>query len=160
MVLAVRAEEQWWLADAGFGGWGLLEPVPLVDETVSQQGVWTFRLQKNGPLWVLSCPQCRMGTEQYAFSVEPQHPVDYEPVNYYASHHPSSRFLHILTVQISYPEARVFLFDRDLLFISADSMQKKVFGTDAELLSGLAELFGIVLPEGTTFPLAAPGAAI
>jgi len=52
-VLRVEAGDTSWLADVGFGGEGLLEPIRFADGATSRQGGWTFRLDHSGGEWVL-----------------------------------------------------------------------------------------------------------
>ena len=40
MLLSVRAGEKDWLADVGFGGGGLLEPMPIEPSGEARQGSW------------------------------------------------------------------------------------------------------------------------
>src|SRR6267142_6585687 len=54
MVLRLPIGDEVWLADVGFGGVGLLEPIPLRDGTVSEQGGFTYRLRRDEHVWVLS----------------------------------------------------------------------------------------------------------
>src|SRR6267378_1542481 len=53
MALAVDVDGGSWLADVGFGGWGLLQPIPLVADREAPQYSWNFRLHREGELWVL-----------------------------------------------------------------------------------------------------------
>src|SRR5437773_4659205 len=55
MVLLLVIDGEPWLADVGFGGLGLLEPMPLADGATSQQSGLTYRLRRDEGLWVLSC---------------------------------------------------------------------------------------------------------
>src|SRR5215831_15133157 len=52
MLLAVEREGETWLADVGFGGDGLLWPVPLRPEPAAQFA-WTYRVVTEGSLYVL-----------------------------------------------------------------------------------------------------------
>src|SRR3954449_8353410 len=54
MVLRVPLDGEVWLADVGFGAMGLLEPMPLRDGATAAQGGFTFRVRRDGLLWVLS----------------------------------------------------------------------------------------------------------
>src|SRR5262252_7199113 len=47
MVLRVALGREVWLADAGFGALGLLEPLPLRDGATATQGGFTFRLRRD-----------------------------------------------------------------------------------------------------------------
>src|SRR6516225_6929382 len=53
MLLAVDAGSEMFLADVGFGGEGLLGPVPLAPGCESRQHLWTYRLVAEGDLLVL-----------------------------------------------------------------------------------------------------------
>src|SRR5262249_55036820 len=46
MNLLVEVDGSPWLADVGFGGDGLLEPLPLVEGRESRQAAWTYRLMR------------------------------------------------------------------------------------------------------------------
>src|SRR2546427_12511137 len=46
MVLRLPIGRDVWLADVGFGGIGLLEPMPLRDGAASEQGGVTYRLRR------------------------------------------------------------------------------------------------------------------
>src|SRR4051812_28871446 len=48
MVLKVEAEGESWLADVGFGGISLLEPIRLIPDLETKQGSWKLRLKKEG----------------------------------------------------------------------------------------------------------------
>ena len=50
MLLRVEADGKEWLADVGFGGEGLLEPLPLADGATARQGDWTYRLERRLPV--------------------------------------------------------------------------------------------------------------
>src|SRR6476646_5410114 len=54
MVLKVPAGGEIWLADVGFGGLGLIEPIPLRDGTVAEQAGLTYKLRRDGGLWILA----------------------------------------------------------------------------------------------------------
>ena len=150
MVLKVEAEGKSWLCDVGFGGWGLLEPILLADGVESKQGAWTFQLRREGDEWILACPQCPVGADQYAFTLEPQLPVDYEPPNHFCSTHPQSHFVQTLTAQLPTENVRYILRGHELM--TADSTGIKTEQVDdATLLQVLREHFDLRFPKGTRF---------
>ena len=53
MLLKVDVGDKSWLADVGFGGEGLLTPVPMNAGVAAPQFAWTYRLVENAELWVL-----------------------------------------------------------------------------------------------------------
>ena len=113
MTLAVEAEGVRWLTDVGFGGQGLLVPVPLERAAHSEQHAWTFRVADENGLNVLQSSRGGPWEDLYAFTLEPHHRVDYELMNHYTSTHPSSPFTQILTAQRLAPDVRRVLRDRD-----------------------------------------------
>ncbi|MDQ0372798.1 arylamine N-acetyltransferase family protein [Cellulomonas humilata] len=95
-----------WLADTGFGS-GLLEPVPLVDGSVSHQGAWTFRtVRLDDGSWQLH--ELHDGAWQTHYTIPPEttYLADVEVANFATSHRPTSRFVLNLVV-IRKEEARV-----------------------------------------------------
>jgi N-hydroxyarylamine O-acetyltransferase len=154
-LLVSVAEGGTWLADVGFGAEGLLLPVPFGDGQEGRQFAWTYRIVAEEPgLWVLQSSRGDAWEDLYAFTLEPQAPIDYEMASYYTSTHPESRFLHTLTVQLAAPEGRRILRDRDLLLDRGvgSSGTSRTIADDDELLAVLAEVFGLRFPAGTRFP--------
>jgi N-hydroxyarylamine O-acetyltransferase len=151
MLLLVHADGKPYVADVGFGGCGLLESIPLEAEVNFQQGVWTFRLSREGDWWVLNCPEGPMGASHYAFTLEPHVPEDYEPANHYCATLPESRFLLTLTAQLPSLSQRIMLRNRELLTVTPGAVSTRVLESEEALLSVLADQFGIVMPHGTSF---------
>lgn len=150
VLLKVEAEGSSWLADVGFGSWGLIEPVPLASGEHHQFG-WVYRVNRDGDLWALQAPQDGSWRSLYEFTLEPQLPVDFEPVNYYTSTHPNSRFTQTLVVQSLTPTTRTMLRDRELIEVRQEGQNVRLIENDEELLRVLAEYFGLVFPPGTRF---------
>jgi N-hydroxyarylamine O-acetyltransferase len=99
MVLRVPIGRDVWLADVGFGGVGLLEPMPLGDGATSDQGGFTYRLRREAHVWVLSMRDATGEADLYEFAEEPQTPGDIEVANHFTSTHPESIFRKTLTIQ-------------------------------------------------------------
>ena len=94
MMLRVEAEGRPWLADVGFGGQRLMEPVLLEDGATSQQGGWTYRLNREGAgSWVLRVWRPGGWFDLYGFTLEPRHHGDYVVYNHYTSTSPDSPFV-------------------------------------------------------------------
>ena len=152
MLLLVDIDGGTWLADVGFGAEGLLLPVPFGGGQEARQFAWTYRMIEEEPgLWVLQSLRGEAWGDLYAFTLEPQQPIDYEMANYYTSTHPESRFLHTLTVQLAAPEGRRILRDRELLLDRGTLVTSRPIADDDELLAVLAETFGLRFPPGTRF---------
>ena len=152
MLLLVRCEGRTWLADVGFGAEGLLHPVPFGKGEVSEQFAWRYRVVPEEGLWVLQSLHGEGWTDLYAFTLEPQHAVDYEMANHYTSTHPDSRFRRTVTAQLAAPGVRRILRGGELTVDAGDSVTRRTVDPD-EILAVLDESFGLRLPEGTSLPL-------
>jgi len=151
MLLRVEAEKAPWLADVGFGGEGLLQPLPLVEGRENEQYDSNYRLDREGDLWVLQCFHAGSWQDMYAFTLEPQHDVDFDLANYWTSTHPSSVFVKTLTVQLPSPEGRHVLRERKLSLIRGETISIRDIENDESLLRVLREVFGLSFPPDTRF---------
>ncbi len=151
MVLEVMADGQPWLADVGFGAWGLLDPIPLA-EGDWQQYAWPYRLARDGAEWTLSACVGGEWRPMHAFTREPQLPVDFEPGNFFTSAHPDSIFRQMLTAQRPTPDTRWLLRNRDLTTATTAGLQTRTLADDQELLTVLRELFHLEAPPGPWIP--------
>jgi N-hydroxyarylamine O-acetyltransferase len=94
LTLRVTDDVGTWLADVGFGGGGLLDPVPFELGTETDQSGWRYRLMEDGREWVLQVFQDGGWTDMFSFVPEPVPRVDIEVSNWYTATHPSSSFVH------------------------------------------------------------------
>ena len=153
MVLRVAIDGEPWLADVGFGGIGLLEPMPLSDGAVSHQVGLTYALRREEHVWSLTSKGSDPGsdpstsTDLYEFSEEPQTAGDVDVANHYTSTHPNSMFRRTLTIQ------RTTRADRAIL--RHDSFRRYVDGriedqpVDLATIRTIArDVFGVTLPDG------------
>lgn len=149
MLLRVDAEGSPWLADVGFGGQRLLEPIPLNDGATSQQGSWTYRLDYEGAgAWVLRVLRPDGWFNLYGLTLEPRHHGDYDVYNYYTSTNPDSPFVQGVVVMQTEPQRRQTLIGRRLTTAYPDGSieHRELAGT--ELIGVLSDTFGITLePE-------------
>jgi N-hydroxyarylamine O-acetyltransferase len=150
MVLRVEAEGSEWLADVGFGGASILKPLPLDPGPVVEQFGWRFRLVDVDDARVLQALRLDGWRDYYAFTFEPQHPIDYEVANHYTSTHPNSSFTRTLTAQLSSPERSLILRDNELVEVTPSSEVVSNVAPD-ELLEVLATRFSLLFPEGSRF---------
>lgn len=148
MLLLVEADGEEWLADVGFGA-ALLEPIPFSDGAVSRQGGWTYGLERveDGP-WLLRSSDPNGWSDLYAFTLEPQRPIDYAVHNHYTSTHPDSPFVGQVVAIRTTPEVRHTLRGRELtVFHPGGSTDSRDLAVD-ELADVLRGTFGIDLePE-------------
>lgn len=150
MTLRVDLDSVRLLADVGFGADGLLLPVPL-DGTESRQSAWTYRVVDDDGVQLLQSRRGERWEDLYAFTHEPQLPVDYEMANHYTSTHPESRFTQILTAQAIDTDVRRVLRDRDYVEDRGATSSARTVQDDDELVAVLAEAFGLKFPSGTRF---------
>jgi N-hydroxyarylamine O-acetyltransferase len=152
MTLAVDVDGKRALADVGFGASGLLLPVLFDDGRPSRQYAWAYRIIDEAGAWLLQSARGDAWEDLYVFTGEPQHAVDYELANYYTSTHPESRFTQTLTAQRIAPDVRYILRDRVYAEDRGADIRERTLGDDAEMLSVLAEVFGLRLTSETRFP--------
>lgn len=160
LAMVVSAGGRRWLADVGFGGATPLEPVELVPERPSRQGVWSYRLMvEPGGTWVLQTWQDHSWTDLYCFTEEPQFQADIEMANHFASTHPSSRFVHTLTAQLPGPRAQLNLRGRQFEVLRPHSRQVIELPDDRSVVALLARRFHLRLPPDSRFVAPACAAA-
>jgi len=157
MVLRVPADGDDWLADVGFGGIGLMEPIPLRDGTVSEQAGLTYGLRRESGLWVLSMldpthapwyqhDKDTLTNDLYEFSEDPQTAGDVEVANHFTSTHPDSIFRRTLTIQQSGRDRRLILRGETLTRYADGKTIDEPVPRD-QLRRVARELFGVELPE-------------
>ncbi|WP_163508455.1 arylamine N-acetyltransferase family protein [Fodinicola acaciae] len=105
MMLAVRADDEDWLVDVGFGA-GILHPFPFVDGAVVDQAGWKHRVVLQDGLWHMQ-KQAADGSWQsrHASDETSQRPIDYVVAHHYTSTHPKSPFTGRLVVMRSAEES-------------------------------------------------------
>ena len=149
MLLLVRLEGSTWLCDVGFGGEGLLHPVPM-DGEAHDQFLNTYRVSEEGPLRVLQSFHHGAWEDLYAFVPEERFHIDFEVGNHFTSTHPESRFVKTLTVQLPGPDLRRILRNRAYAELRGDRVEGRELAVE-ELIPTLREAFGIEVPEGARF---------
>jgi N-hydroxyarylamine O-acetyltransferase len=146
MVLRVPIDGEMWLADVGFGGIGLLEPIPLRDGASSHQVGVTYTVRREPDVWVLAAAE-PVPQDLYEFSDDPQTPGDVEVANHYTSTHPDSMFRRSLTIQRTTRTERTIL--RHHLFTRYVDGRMEEHPIDGAVARALArDVFGVTLPPG------------
>lgn len=151
MLLRVELEEGAYLADVGFGRDGLVHPLSFAAGAEVRSAGVTHRLRREDDLWVLTAEEAGDPSELYAFTLEPQQPVDYEMANHYTSTWPTSKFVQTLTAQRSWPGGRAILRNRDLTVRAGSSLRTETIRDPEHLLLVLRREFGLSFPAGTRF---------
>jgi N-hydroxyarylamine O-acetyltransferase len=149
MVIKVVCAGRTWLADVGFGGDGIIDPV-AIDGSASAQFGRVYRIVNEDRMWVLQVERPGGWDDLYAILPLPVYPVDFVVANWFTSTHPESPFVKTLTAQRSTPDARDVL--RNLSYTAHRSELTETRDiTRAELLPLLREVFLIDVPEDAKF---------
>jgi N-hydroxyarylamine O-acetyltransferase len=153
MLLMVRIAGADMIADVGFGGEGLLLPVPFRMATECRHYAWSYRVvEEIAGQWLLQSQRGADWTNLYSFTLEPQTLADYEMANHYTATHPDSPFVRTLIVQLPTPTARHALRDRELTVDRGGGrVERRALSGDDEVLQALAATFGLRFPPGTRF---------
>ena len=154
MLLMVRIDGADRIADVGFGGEGLLLPVPFGTAGETRHYRWTYRMVEEKPgQWLLQSQRSPGAWGNlYSFTLEPQTPADCDMANHYTSTHPDSPFVHTLTAQLPTPEARHVLRNRELTVDrGGGDIVRRTLRDDDEILQVLDGTFGLRFPAGTRF---------
>jgi len=135
-----------WLADVGFGGGGLLDPLPFETETETEQSGWRYRLVEDGPELVLQVLQDGGWSDMYGFIPEPAARVDIEVNNWYTATHPESPFVTGVMAGLRSPERclTLFVYEQAVVIerpVGGESTVTEVALEDVPAL--LAERFGL-----------------
>lgn len=151
MLLLVELPEGPFVADVGFGADGSVHPLPLAGVGETWVGGIGHRLRREGAIWVLQGNVAGDWSDLYAFTLEPQHPVDFEMANHFTSTWPRSPFLLNLTVQRSWVDRRAVLRNRDLTIREPAATTTTTVRDPEQLLDVLAGTFDLVFAPGTRF---------
>jgi N-hydroxyarylamine O-acetyltransferase len=151
MLLSVDVDGEPWLADVGFGRVGPLEPLRLDRAEAVEQSGWTFRISNDGIHHVLQTLNDESWFDLYAFSLEPQEPVDFVVSNHFTATHPDSPFVRSLIVQRRSPDACWLLQNLELTVERAGERTTETLWDDDALVATLGELFDLHFPAGTRF---------
>ncbi|WP_246260499.1 arylamine N-acetyltransferase family protein [Streptomyces typhae] len=146
-VLAVGAGYELWLADAGFGAEGLIEPVPLYSGSVAKAGVWSWRVLREEDQWVLQTLRDGDWFDLYAFRVEQHFPADFEVSNHYTAHHDRSAFTGKVVAMRGTEDVQQTLVDHRLTTRHPGDVLERTDLTADEVVDLLRGTFAVRLPE-------------
>jgi N-hydroxyarylamine O-acetyltransferase len=146
LLLRVDIDGRPWLADAGFGGEGLLEPMPLEEDARVTQNGFEYTLRRDAHHWTLSLRFRDTVDDLYEFTGAPFTAGDVEVANYYTSTHPNSIFRRSLTIQRVTPDERVILRPR-LVTHYRDGVRTDTPVEPRQLRQFALDLFGIDLGD-------------
>ena len=152
-LLLVDVGGERFVADVGFGGQTLLEPLPLAARAPVRQHAWSYRLAPEGDGFVLQLEGGDGYVDLYAFTLEPALPPDLEMANWYVSTHPASRFVTTFTVQRATPNARSVLQNLDYTVDRGGGDVRSERLAPEALPALLRDAFGLRLPAAVPLPL-------
>lgn len=109
LVLRVTVDGTVWHADVGFGGDGLIDPIPFGAGVEATQDGWRYRMVADEDELVLQIWRDGQWADLYGFEPDPVPFVDVEVANWYASTHPRSPFVTNLVVSAQGPRERLTL---------------------------------------------------
>lgn len=148
MLLRVDVDETPYIADTGFGGNTLTEPIRLEADTIqttshdarrllAAEGEYTLQSQIRGEWQTL-----------YRFGLSPNFLSDYEVSNWYICSHPDSHFTKGLVAARVTPTGRFALRNNEFAVHHLEGgTERRVLSTVSELRATLEEEFLLTLPE-------------
>lgn len=149
MLSVVDLPEGRFLVDIGFGGLTMTRPVPFVMDRALETPHEPRRLMVHGDGYELQAKLVDDWVPIYRFTMEPNHPVDYEQASWFTSTHPSSIFVQFLIVARPTAEGRVTLFNTNLTVRHLDGrVENRRLATEREIADALEAYFDLPLtPE-------------
>lgn len=153
LFLRIELDGESWLADVGIGSNSLTcairlntdaeQPTPHEPRRIVRDGARLYHQVRLGDEWHDICE----------FTLEEMPPIDREVANWFTSTHPQSHFRGRLIAARAAPHGvRLGLLNNEFSIRGADGRAEKRVVADAdELLTILAEHFGLHFPTGTRF---------
>ena len=153
LFLRVDLNGESWLADVGIGGLSLTSAIRLDTDAEQATPHEPRRLVREGARLFHQVRLAAEWADVCEFTLEEMPPIDRELANWYTSAHPQSHFRNRLLVARAAPKgARLALLNNEFTVRQADGRtEKREIATADELLSILAEHFGLHFPPGTRF---------
>ena len=146
-VSLVTIDDREWLADVGFGGANMREPIPLEIDRLNHCNGQYLRLVKAEPygtmLQVLTSEEKWLNL--YSFDREYVGPGDIKYGNYYTSTHPDSIFTQNRIASMATSQGRVSLNNLSLRLVQDDCERVLEISDDHRYLDSLKTHFGIEL---------------
>lgn len=151
-VLLIKIGDEYWLCDTGFGGNGLIEPIPFVIDTVFSQYNTDFKIitdEKYG--YRLLTKFKDNWVDLYAFNLTAYEPEDFKAMHFYNSTNPEMVFVKSAIVTMPFEEGRKILANRTYKKRTLKNTETIEIKTPEEYHRLLKQEFGIELPEHSSF---------
>ena len=141
MVIVVILDGESYLCDTGFGGYGLREPLKVVETLAAEQNGDQFRLAFIDEEFVLSSLVNEEWMPQYGFALSQQEWIEFSLANYFNATHPETIFTQKKLAIIQTPTGRKILVDNSLKIID----QGITTVSEVEYFSAAKEQFGLLI---------------
>lgn len=125
MVVVVIIDGKSYLCDTGFGGYGVREPLEVVDAHVSEQNGDRFRFELIEKEYVLSSLVNDEWAPQYGFALSPQEWIEFNLANHFNATHPGTIFTQKKLAVMQTPNGRKILVDDLLKIIDNGVLEEK-----------------------------------
>ncbi len=147
MLLRVDLADGPYVADVGFGGQLLDEPLRLRVDVEQRTAAAVYQVTRHGEDFALSTELGSDWHVMFLFSLEPQLPADYEVGNWFTSTHPESWFTRRLLIERLTGGARYTLSNTRLTERRRDGrVVERALASAAEVAEVLDGLFGLEPP--------------
>jgi N-hydroxyarylamine O-acetyltransferase len=148
MALRVDLQEAIYLADVGFGGLTPTAPLRLSLGVEQHTPHERFRVLPDRDAFLLQACVQDTWKSLYRFDLQPQVQADYEAMNWYLCHHPSSHFRSTLLVARNGPGERYVLLGNQLgIHHGNGHTERQTLTSASQMRATLEQTFGILLPE-------------
>jgi len=124
MVIIVELDGVSYLCDAGFGGYGLREPMRVEANTHTIQNGDEFKMELVDNEYVLSSLVAGEWMRQYGFALMPQEFIEFGLANYFNATHPDTIFTQKKLAIMQTPNGRKILVDNELKLIEDGVLSK------------------------------------
>ncbi|HET7537007.1 MAG TPA: arylamine N-acetyltransferase [Candidatus Didemnitutus sp.] len=152
LLLLIELDGQRLLADVGFGSMSLAAPLVLDNEGEQSTPLEPRRIIRRNGFYLQQSLVGGLWSDVYEFWPVEFSAPDIAVANWYTSTHPESRFRLNLTAARVGDGRRYTLLNREFTVRHADGRtEKRELESPFELLSLLADQFGLVFPAGTRF---------
>jgi N-hydroxyarylamine O-acetyltransferase len=136
-----------YIVDAGFGGHLMNVPLLLAPDRVQASPVSHLRVTQASDVFTMETQLAENWSPLYRFTLDPQQPVDYEPLNWFTATHPMSIFRHNLLMERLTPTTRANLLnDKLTLRTVGKPAHVQRIASVAEFDAVMSEVFGVRLP--------------
>lgn len=146
ILVKIPAEEQYWLADVGFGD-SFFEPLRFGFNGEQAQGVHAYRIEPVGNGFDLFKRDFNDGWKrQYYFDLQPRRfPADYEESCLYHQTSPKSSFTRERVISLATPDGRISLDIKNLTITAHGKRLKQPLRNEDEFQKLLGTHFDILL---------------